>query len=167
MRSLLASLCFALLAFPASASAYTLGYEAPGESIARGDALTFAVRTTAPEGSVNVRVSGTNTVGSDGLLTGPDGSWLDSSTTQALDDLQLWNVPSDSLLRQRPGRYYWQAYVKGEAADAPVGPVQRLDVTLPTADTGRGKLYPKFGKRGSWTFALSSANLPDSVSAGG
>jgi hypothetical protein len=161
MRSVLASLCLGLLAFPASASAFTLSYEAPGESIARGDALTFAIRTTAPDGTVTVRVSGSNTVGTDGLLTGPDGSWLDSPTAQALSDLQLWKVPSDSLLRQRPGRYYWQAYVK----DAPAGPVQVLDVTLPSADRGHGKLYPKFGRRGSWTFAVSSANLPDSVSA--
>src|SRR5262245_54606029 len=147
MRSLLASLCLFALAFPASASAYSLSYEAPGESIVRGDALTFAIRTTAP--AVTVRVSGSNAVDDTGLLTGPDGSWVDSPTTQALSDLQLWNVPSDSLLRQRPGTYYWQA----NADDQP-GPVQELEVTLPSADVGRGKLYPKFGNRGSWTFAL-------------
>ena len=61
MRLVLATL-LVLLAVPASASAQTplppLGYAAPTASIARGAPLTFAVRTTAPAGSVVVRVSG-------------------------------------------------------------------------------------------------------------
>jgi hypothetical protein len=164
MRSVLASVGFALLAFPAAASAVELDYEAPGASIARGAPLTFAVRTDAPESSVVVRVSGANEIDEDGLLSGPEGSWLDEPATQALEDLQVWSVPRASILRQRPGRYYWQAYVSGEGDDRPIGPVRSLTVTLPAADRGRGSLYPKFGHRGSARFLVSTANVPGSVS---
>ena len=37
-------------------------------------------------------------------------------------------------------------------------------MTLPAADRGRGSLYPKFGKKGSARFLVSTANLPSSVS---
>lgn len=164
MRSVLASFGLALLAFPASASAVELTYEAPAASISRGAPLTFAVRTDAPESSVVVRMSGANVVDADGLLTGAEGSWLDEPATQALDDLQVWRVPNASILRQRPGRYYWQAYVSGEGDDRPIGPVRQLTVSLPAADRGRGSLYPKFGKKGSASFLVSTANLPSSVS---
>ena len=164
MRSVLAAVGLALLAFPASASAVELSYEAPGASISRGNPLTFAVRTDAPESSVVVRVSGGNQVDEDGLLTGPEGTWLDEPATQALADLQVWSVPNASILRQRPGRYYWQAYVSGAGDGRPIGPVRRLTVTLPGADRGRGSLYPKFGKKGSAKFLVSTAHLPSSVS---
>lgn len=168
MRSVLASVGLALLAIPASASAYELSYEAPSASIARGAPLTFAVRTDAPEGSVTVRVSGNDEVDASGLLTGPDGTWLDEPATQALEDLQVWSVPNASILRQRPGRYFWQAYVSGEGVEGdaqPIGPVTELTVTLPAADRGRGALYPKFGKKGTTTFDISTANLPPALSA--
>lgn len=204
MRSVLASVGLAVLALPASASAYQLSYEAPSASISRGAPLTFAVRTDAPEGSVIVRVSGNDDVDASGLLTGPEGTWLDEPATQALEGLQVWSVPNGSILRQRPGRYFWQAYVVGEGAVAegaagspggtgpqsgtggsngasgtagvvpgttvgtaqPIGPVQPLTVTLPSADRGRGSLYPKFGKRGTRGFLLSTANLPAAITAG-
>ncbi|MDA0181404.1 hypothetical protein OJ997_13955 [Solirubrobacter phytolaccae] len=184
MRSVLAAVGLALLTFPASASAYELNYEAPSASIARGAPLTFAVRTDAPEGSIVVRVSGNDHVDASGLLTGPEGTWLDQPATQALADLQVWSVPNASILRQRPGRYFWQAYVTGEsvttdgttgagttegaaapATAQPIGPVQQLTVTLPATERGRGSLYPKFGKKGSRGFLLSTANLPATVSA--
>lgn len=168
MRSVLASFGLALLAFPASASAYQLNYEAPAASIARGAPLTFAVRTQAPDGSLTVRVSGNPDVDAEGLLTGPEGTWLDEPATQVLENLQVWSVPNASILRQRPGRYYWQAYVSGEGTDGsgqPIGPVQQLTVTLPATDRGRGKLYPKFGKKGTASLLVSSANLPEAVTA--
>jgi hypothetical protein len=167
MRPVLIAVSAVLLAFPASASAYSLDYEAPDTSVMKGDPLTFAVRTTAPEGSVTVRVSGSDEVNENGLLTGPDGTWLDEHAKQALSDLQVWSVPSSSVLRQRPGHYYWQAYVTGDAAAAaeePIGPVQELDVTLPAANKGRGALYSRFGKKGKTSFYLSSKSFPASVS---
>jgi|GEM_PF-5634273 len=164
MRSALAHASVVLLAFPASASAVELTYEAPAASISRGAPLTFAVRTDAPEDSVIVRVSAVNEVDEDGLLSGPEGMWLDEPATQALDDLQVWSVPHNSILRQRPGRYYWQAYVPDEESGWPIGPIRQLTVTLPAADRGRGALYPRFGKRGSGKFLISTANLPETVS---
>jgi hypothetical protein len=167
MRLVLAPL-LVLLAVPASASAQIppLGYAAPTASIARGAPLTFAVRTTAPAGSVVVRVSGHADVDGSGLLTGEAGTWLDETIAPAVEGLQTWSVPANSVLRQRPGHYYWQAYLTGEAAagaEQPVGPVQELRVTQPMADRGRGKLFPRYGRRGVTGFYLSSANFPESV----
>jgi hypothetical protein len=170
MRSVLAS-CFALLALPATAAAQTplppLEYAAPVASISRGAPLTFAVRTAAPNGTVVVRVSANEDVDADGLLTGPDGTWLDETATQATADLAVWSVPANSVLRRRPGHYYWQAYLTADAANGaeePIGPVQELTVTLPYADKGRGKLFPKYGHRGAKKrFYLSSAGFPDGV----
>lgn len=170
MRSVLITV-FALLALPATASAQTalppLDYAAPTASISRGAPLTFAVRTAAPDGSVVVRVSGNDEVDADGLLTGPDGTWLDETASQATPELQVWAVPANSVLRQRPGHYYWQAYLTGDAANGavqPIGPVQELTVTLPYADKGRGRLFPKFGHKGVASFYLSSASFPETVS---
>jgi len=170
MRRVLASVVV-LLALPASASANAalapLDYAAPTASVSRGAPLTFAVRTAAPDGSVVVRVSGHDEVDADGLLTGPDGTWLDETAAQATTDLAVWSVPADSVLRQRPGHYYWQAYLTGDAAtsaEEPVGPVQELTVTLPYADKGRGTLFPKYGRRGATQrFYLSSAGFPGTV----
>ena len=84
MRPVLASV-LVLLALPATASAQStlppLDYAAPTASISRGAPLTFAVRTAAPGGSVVVRVSGSDEVDADGLLTGPEGTWLDETAT--------------------------------------------------------------------------------------
>jgi hypothetical protein len=161
MRSVLAAVCLALLALPASASAYSLGYEAPDTTVIKGDPLTFAVRTSAPAGSVVVRVSGSDEVDDNGLLTGPEGTYLDETAKPALADLATWSVPNASVLRQRPGRYYWQAYVTGD--DDSIGPVRELIVTQPAADKGRGSLFPRFGKKGAASFYLSSRNFPATV----
>jgi hypothetical protein len=159
-----------LLALPASASAQTplppLDYAAPTASIARGMPLTFAVRTPAPDGSINVRVSGSDELGADGLLTGPAGSYLDEPATHATPEIAIWSVPDDSVLRRRPGHYYWQAYLTGDAANGaqePIGPVRELTITLPRADKGRGKLFPKFGHKGVRRFYLSAEKLPENV----
>ena len=54
----------------------------------------------------------------------------------------LARARTSSVLRQRPGHYYWQAYVTGEEATGLVGPVRELIVTLPAADKGKGSLSP-------------------------
>jgi len=166
MRRALVCLPVALLAFPSAASAQTLDYAAPTASISRGAPLTFAVRTTAPAGSVVVRVSLDDQVGPDGLLTGPEGTWRDEPAAPEIEGLQIWRAPDSSVLRQRPGHYFWQAYVSGEAANGveePIGPVQELVVTQPAADRGRGKLFPRYGRRGSASFYLSSEGFPATV----
>jgi hypothetical protein len=164
MRSLLAAFVVAGLALPATASAATeLEYVGPAASISRGAPLTFAVRTGAAPGTVTVRIAGALETDASGLLTGPDGTWLDEAATPVGDGLLGWTAPSSSVLRRRPGTYYWQAYVQ-ELTGPVLGPVQKLVVTLPAADRGRGRLYPRFGRKGSATFLLSSANLPAAVS---
>jgi hypothetical protein len=180
MRRALASvvLLLAALALPAGASAKpvpaarasvagasALEYTGPTATISRGDSLTFAVRTAAPAGSVVVRVAGALQTDADGLLTGPDGTWLDEVAKPVADGVQGWTVPRTSVLRQRPGTYYWQAYVQGDAEQM-VGPVQKLVVSLPAVDRGRGSLFPRFGRKGAAAFLLSSANLPLTVSRG-
>jgi hypothetical protein len=164
MRFVLAALLLGALVAPAGASAQpTLRYTAPAASIARGAPLTFAVQATAAPDTVTVRVAGALETGADGLLTGPDGTWLDAPATPLASGLLGWTVPRSSVLRQRPGTYYWQAFVPGEPPQL-VGPVQKLEVTLPAADRGRGRLFPRFGRRGSARFLLSAANLPATVS---
>jgi hypothetical protein len=166
MRRAFACSVLALLVVPSAASAQTLDYAAPTASISRGAPLTFAVRTTAPAGSVVVRVSGSDDVGADGLLTGPTGTWRDEIASPEVDGLQVWRVPDASLLRSRPGHYFWQAYVSGEAANGveePIGPVQELVVTVPASDRGSGKLYPRYGKRGRTAFYLSTEDFPATV----
>src|SRR3954452_188204 len=121
MRSVLVAACLALLALPASASAYSFDYEAPDTSIVKGAPVTFAVRTAAPAGSVVVRVSASDEVDESGLLTGAEGTWLDETAKPSLSDLAVWSVPNASILRQRPGHYYWQAYVTGD--EGSIGPV--------------------------------------------
>src|SRR4051794_27382271 len=170
MRPVLASI-LVLLALPGTAAAQAplppLEYAAPVASISRGAPLTFAVRTTAPDGTVVVRVSGHDDVDDEGLLTGADGTWLDETAKQATADLAVWSVPANSVLRRRPGHYYWQAYLTGAPAtgvEQPIGPVQQLTVRLPYAEKGRGALFPKYGRRGSEkSFYLSSAGFPATV----
>jgi hypothetical protein len=164
MRRALATACLALLALPATASAQaTLEYTGPAATISRGAPLTFGVRTAAPAGSVVVRVAGALETGADGLLTGPDGTWLDEPATRLSEGVLGWTVPKTSVLRQRPGRYYWQAYLQGETEQV-IGPVQKLVVTLPASDRGRGSLSPRFGRKGASAFLVSSVNRPPSVS---
>src|SRR6185437_7267755 len=69
-----------------------------------------------------------------------------------------WTAPKGFLLRGRPGSYWWQAY-----SGTTVGPVRTLTVTLPSADRGRGKLYPRYAQRGHGSFYLSSANWPKAI----
>jgi len=172
MRRAFACLLLALLATPAAAEAQApaplppLAYAAPTASVARGAPLTFAVRTPAPAGSVVVRVSGADDVDLNGLLTGPEGTWVDETVTPTPDGLQIWTVPVTSVLRQRPGHYFWQAYLNGDAAtgaEEPIGPVQELTVTVPLADRGHGKLFPRHGRRGGASFYLTSAGFPPTV----
>jgi hypothetical protein len=165
MRRLSAAvLTFAGLIVPATASAApVLEYAAPAPTIMRGAPLTFAIRTFADPGKVTVRIAGALETDASALLTGPEGTWLDQAAGPLGTGLEGWAVPSSSVLRQRPGTYYWQAFVQ-EPTGIVAGPVQRLVVKLRTADRGRGPLYPRFGRKGAARFLVSSANLPAAVS---
>jgi hypothetical protein len=143
-----------------------LDYDGPAARISRGSRLKFTVRTDAPEGSVVVRVAGSDDTDEDGLLSGDDGDWVDETAAPAGEGVQAWTPPASSILRQRPGRYFWQAYLTGAAADdaeEPIGPVRRLTVTQPAALRGRGRLFPRFGRAGTTSFYLSAAEFPDGV----
>jgi hypothetical protein len=188
MRRALPSLLLALLLVPASAVAQDepdpdpeptptetdtgttglapLDYAGPSARISRGQPLTFAVRTDAPAGSVIVRVSSSDDTDETGLLAGEDGAWVDEAASPAGDGVLAWSAPASSILRRRPGHYFWQAYFDGAAADdaeEPVGPVRELVVTLPIAFRGHGNLFPRFGRRGDTSFYLSSAGFPAGV----
>jgi hypothetical protein len=144
-----------------------LDYAGPAARISRGAPLVFAVRTDAPAGSVIVRVSSADDTDDQGLLAGGDGAWVDETASPAGEGVQAWTAPPSSILRQRPGHYFWQAYLDGAAADAAeaaVGPVRELVVTQPLAYRGRGKLFPTFGRRGGISFYLSSTGFPGIVS---
>jgi hypothetical protein len=143
-----------------------LDYDGPAARISRGSRLQFTVRTDAPAGSVVVRVAGTDDTDDDGLLTGDNGDWVDETAMPAGEGVQAWTPPASSILRQRPGHYFWQAYLTGAPADdaeEPIGPVRELTVTQPMPLRGRGKLFPRFGRRGDASFYLSSASFPEPV----
>jgi hypothetical protein len=154
MRRALISLLVASLALPAAANAQaTFEYSGPAASVKRGAAVTFKVKTSA---AATIRISGTPTTDATGLLSGARGMWVDEKPkAAAADGVLTWTAPRSFLVRTRPGTYWWQAY----AGDS-VGAVQKLTVTLPSADRGRGALYPRYGKRGHASFYLSSANWP-------
>ena len=164
MRRVLAALLLAGLMLPATAfAAPDLEYAGPAASIVRGAPLTFSVRTAAEAGTVRLRIAGALETDGSGLLTGPDGTWFDETAAPLGTGLQGWAAPSSSLLRRRPGTYYWQAFVQAPTGVV-AGPVQKLVVKLPAADRGRGRLYPRFGRRGRARFLVSYANLPAAVS---
>ena len=64
-----------------------------------------------------VRVSGSEDTDEDGLLSGDDGEWVDETAAPAGEGVQSWTPPASSILRQRPGHYFWQAYLTGAPAD--------------------------------------------------
>jgi hypothetical protein len=165
MRRVLAALVVAgaLLPATASAAAPALEYARPAASVVRGASLDFAVRTDAAPGTVTIRIAGAPDTDASGLLSGPDGTWLDETATAVGTGLQEWTAPSSSVLRRRPGIYYWQAFIQAPSGTV-IGPVQKLEIALPAADRGRGRLYPRFGRRGATTFLISSADLPAGVS---
>jgi hypothetical protein len=143
-----------------------LDYAGPSARISRGAPLTFAIRTEAPAGSVIVRVSSSDETDPDGLLSGADDAWVDETASPAGEGVLAWSAPASSILRRRPGHYFWQAYVDGVTADTaeePVGPVRELVVTQPLAFRARGKLFPRFGRGGAGSFYLSSAGFPSPV----
>ena len=145
-----------------------LDYDGPAARISRGSRLNFRVLTDAPAGSVVVRVSGSDDTDEDGLLSGDDGEWVDETAAPAGDGVQSWTPPASSILRQRPGHYFWQAYLTGAAADdaeEPIGPIRELTVTQPLALRGHGKLFPRFGRGGTTSFYLSASGFPSGVSS--
>jgi hypothetical protein len=150
------SVLLAALALPAAARAETtFQYAGPTGTVERGAPVTFSLKTPA---AAIIRISGTPITDAKGLLSGPKGTWVDEHPTVTTDGDLTWTAPNSFLVRQRPGTYWWQAY----AGDS-VGTVQKLTVTLPKADRGRGPLYPRYGKRAHGSFYLSSANWPAGI----
>ncbi len=123
---------------------------APAEQVPAHRPIAFAVRTTAPAGSVVVRVSGAPDVTGSGLLNISGGRGIDLETTSAGDpEVHVAQTPRAFLVARRPGPYYWQAYLVGAAADGadePIGDVQTVTVEGPRPSSSR--LYPRFGPRG-------------------
>src|SRR3954452_3590170 len=93
MRRAPACLLLALLAVPATASAQAPTLDYSSATISRGEPLTFEVRTSAPAGSVVVRVPGGAEPDAEGLLIAPDGTWLDEPAMPVADGVQAWTVP--------------------------------------------------------------------------
>ena len=138
----------------------------PTASISRGAPLTFAVRTDrAGRQRRRARLRRDDDVDDDGLLTGADGTWLDETADAGASTASRPGAcRATSVLRQRPGHYYWQAYLTGDAANGaeePIGPVQELD-----GDAPDGRPRPRQARSrasaaaASTSFYLSSAELP-------
>jgi hypothetical protein len=135
-------------------------------TIARGGALELAVRSTAPAGSVTIRISGTGETDDRGRLHGPRGTYTDHVAAPTIDPtLHEWRPDAGFLARRRPGTYWWQAYLTGAAATSaedPVGPVETFTVTAPRRAAKR--LAPSFGRTNHQAFYLSDARFPSGVS---
>jgi hypothetical protein len=170
-RLVLALLVAAVLV-PASAGAQTgaspasrIEPLAPAEQVPAHRPIAFRVRTTAPAGSVVVRVSGSPRIAASGLLDISDGRGIDLPTTAGGDpEVHEARTPRSFLVARRPGPYFWQAYLIGDTAadsDEPIGDVQTVDVGGPRSPTA--PLYPRFGPRGRASFYLSSARFPATV----
>jgi hypothetical protein len=161
-----------LLLVPAAASAQTVTAPAsriealaPGEQVPAHRPIDFRVRTTAPAGSVVVRISGAPDVTRSGLLDISRGRGIDLATSAGSEpEVHVAQTPRSFLVARRPGPYYWQAYLVGaaaEGADEPIGDVQTVTVEGPRPSSSR--LYPRFGPRGRAAFYLSSAHFPSTV----
>jgi hypothetical protein len=169
---LVLSLLLGALIAPASAGAQTVAPPAsriealaPAEQVPAHRPIAFRVRTTAPAGSVVVRVSGSPRLAPSGLLDISDGRGIDLATTVGSDpEVHVARTPGSFLVARRPGPYSWQAYLVGDAvadADEPIGDVQTVSVRGPRRSSSL--LYPRFGPRGRASFYLSSAGFPSSV----
>jgi hypothetical protein len=161
----------ALLA-PAPASAQTVTAPAsridalaPAEQVPAHRPIAFSVRTSAPAGSVVIRISGAPDITGSGLLDITRGRGVDLATAPGGEpDVHVAQTPRSFLVSRRPGPYYWQAYLVSAAADGadePIGDVQTVTVEGPRPSTS--PLYPRFGPRGRAAFYLSSAHFPSSV----
>jgi hypothetical protein len=162
-------LLLAALALPAPARAQDAASPieplSPGATVAAHTAIAFKVRTTAPAGSVVVRVAGSPQLLGSGLLRIAGGRGVDLQTAPGADpDVHVARAPASFLAGRRPGPYFWQAYVTGDAAataEEPIGPVEEVAVTGPKPSSA--PLFPRFGPRGRASFFLSSAHFPASV----
>ena len=158
--------CLLALAAAAPAQAQDLlppptAEHAPG-AIRRGAKLDLAIRSAAPAGSVVIRVSGTDETDDSGRLHGPRGTYTDHAATPGSDPtLHEWRPDASFLARQRPGRYWWQAYLVGPAADGaedPVGPVESFTVTAPRRTAGR--LAPRYAPTTRTSTSPAAASRP-------
>jgi hypothetical protein len=149
----------------ATAPASRIEALAPADQVPAHRPIAFQVRTTAPADAVVVRISGASDLTGSGLLDISGGRGIDLATTVGSDpEVHAAQTPSSFLVARRPGPYYWQAYLVGDAAigaEEPIGEVQTVTVAGPRASTSR--LYPRFGPRGRARFYLSSARFPASV----
>lgn len=165
------ALAACLLALAAAAPAHAQDLIPPPAAehaptvVARGGPLDLAIRSSAPAGSVVIRVSGTPRTDDHGRLHGPAGTWTDHTATPGADPtLHEWRPDSGFLARRRPGTYWWQAYLVGPTADEaadPVGEVERFVVTAPRRAAGR--MAPRFGRTNHQQFYISSVGFPAGV----
>ena len=162
----------AALVGPAPAGAQTVAVPpsrieplSPAGQVAAHRPIAYRVRTSAPAGSVVVRISGAPDLTDAGLLDIARGRGVDLPTTAGSEPgVHVARTSRAFLAARRPGRYYWQAYLVGgvaSGADEPIGDVRTVDVRGPRASTA--PLYPRFGPRGRARFSLSSAHFPDTV----
>jgi hypothetical protein len=161
--------CLLALAAAAPASAQDLlpppAAENAPSTVRRGGTLDLVVRSAAPAGSVVIRISGTGETDDAGRLHGPRGTYTDHAAAPGADPtLHEWRPDAAFLARRRPGRYWWQAYLVGAAADGaedPVGPVESFTVTAPRRTAGR--LTPRYGRTNHEDFYLSNRRFPAGV----
>jgi hypothetical protein len=169
MRRVVPACLLALLAAAAPARAQELlpppEPANPTISIRQGSALDLKVRSAAPAGTVMIRVSGTDETDDRGRLHGRTGTYTEHLASATADPtLHEWRPPRDFLARRRPGTYWWQAYLTGEAAqhaEDPVGPVETFTVSAPRRTKGR--LAPRYGVTNHQRLYLSTAGFPAGV----
>ena len=163
MRRLAVTFLLALAVVPgATAAAATppqLLAPATDAPFARGSLPTFEV-AAAPGETVLIGIAALSKLDGQGRLH-PLLNVGEATPTGASGRF-VFQLPADSLLAVRPGRYFWQAVVVAADGSQTVGPVRPISIV---ATPGRRNPIPAtVGRRGRGTFLVSTAGIPSDVS---
>ena len=155
----LAAVFFLLLAAPASAAQPQPVAPSTDQRVALGELPVFQV-TAAPGDTVRIGIGPAAQVDGRGRL---DPLLTLGEAVAAQPGTFRFQLPADSLLAVRPGRYYWQAVSVGADGAESAGPLRPVSIVRP--EGRRGGIPRTVGRRGSGTFLVSRRGIPGRVSA--
>ena len=154
----LAAVFFLLLAAPAGAAQPLPVAPSTDQRVPLGQLPVFQV-TAAPGDTVRIGIGPQAKVDGRGRLD----PLLTLGEAVAQEGTFRFQLPADSLLAVRPGRYYWQAVsVSAEGVES-AGPLRPVSIVRSAGR--RGTIPRNVGRRGSGTFLVSRRGIPSRVSS--